>query len=159
MQLKTVAPDETYNVGKHAESAALTVSGGTVTVSVTLTSPIMREATKAAAPAGNSIVSFVDTGQEKDNRNMCASFNRRENMGFSFPFAFIIRYTLSVNIRTSHLLIRFGFSLFFSWPGKGILVTFLSKIQVSGSFFTVPRTIGGERSPVCVCVHTLRSII
>ncbi|XP_032452730.1 zinc finger RNA-binding protein isoform X4 [Nasonia vitripennis] len=54
VQLKTVAPDETYNVGKHAESAALTVSGGTVTVSVTLTSPIMREATKAAAPADNA---------------------------------------------------------------------------------------------------------
>ncbi len=53
-QLKSVAPDETYNVGKHAESAALTVSGGTVTVSVTLTSPIMREATKAAAPADNA---------------------------------------------------------------------------------------------------------
>ncbi|XP_011504495.1 PREDICTED: zinc finger RNA-binding protein isoform X2 [Ceratosolen solmsi marchali] len=54
VQLKTVAPDETYNVGKHPESAALTVSGGTVTVSVTLTSPLMRDATKPAAPADNA---------------------------------------------------------------------------------------------------------
>ena len=41
-QLKIVAPEDTYNVGKHPESAALTVSGGSVTVSVTLTSPLMR---------------------------------------------------------------------------------------------------------------------
>lgn len=45
-QLKIVAPGETYNIGKHPESAALTVSGGTVTVSVTLTSPLMRETIK-----------------------------------------------------------------------------------------------------------------
>ncbi|XP_015517017.2 zinc finger RNA-binding protein isoform X6 [Neodiprion lecontei] len=51
-QLKTVAPDDTYNVGKHPESAALTVSGGSVTVSVTLTSPLMRETPKVVAPAG-----------------------------------------------------------------------------------------------------------
>lgn len=55
-QLKIVAPEYTYNVGKHAESAALTVSGGTVTVSVTLTSPLMRETTKPAAVAGDSII-------------------------------------------------------------------------------------------------------
>ncbi|KAK0161092.1 hypothetical protein PV327_009607 [Microctonus hyperodae] len=48
-QLKIVAPGETYNIGKHPESAALTVSGGTVTVSVTLTSPLMRETIKAGA--------------------------------------------------------------------------------------------------------------
>ncbi|XP_011057364.1 PREDICTED: zinc finger RNA-binding protein isoform X2 [Acromyrmex echinatior] len=48
-ELKNVAPEETYNVGKHPESAALTVSGGTVTVSVTLTSPLMRETPKSAA--------------------------------------------------------------------------------------------------------------
>ncbi|KAG5330508.1 ZFR2 protein, partial [Acromyrmex heyeri] len=47
-ELKNVAPEETYNVGKHPESAALTVSGGTVTVSVTLTSPLMRETPKSA---------------------------------------------------------------------------------------------------------------
>ncbi|CAG5083723.1 Similar to zfr: Zinc finger RNA-binding protein (Danio rerio) [Cotesia congregata] len=50
-QLKIVAPEETYNVGKHPESAALTVSGGTVTVSVTLTSPLMRETAKPPATA------------------------------------------------------------------------------------------------------------
>ncbi|XP_048515231.1 zinc finger RNA-binding protein isoform X3 [Athalia rosae] len=50
-QLKTVAPEDTYNVGKHPESAALTVSGGSVTVSVTLTSPLMRETPKTTAPA------------------------------------------------------------------------------------------------------------
>ncbi|XP_046417554.1 zinc finger RNA-binding protein isoform X5 [Neodiprion fabricii] len=53
-QLKTVAPDDTYNVGKHPESAALTVSGGSVTVSVTLTSPLMRETPKVVAPAENA---------------------------------------------------------------------------------------------------------
>ncbi|XP_043276841.1 zinc finger RNA-binding protein isoform X2 [Venturia canescens] len=53
-QLKIVAPDETYNVGKHPESAALTVSGGTVTVSVTLTSPLMRETIKPIAPAADN---------------------------------------------------------------------------------------------------------
>ncbi|KAK1116490.1 hypothetical protein K0M31_019021 [Melipona bicolor] len=51
-QLKIVAPEDTYNVGKHPESAALTVSGGSVTVSVTLTSPLMRETPKPAAAAG-----------------------------------------------------------------------------------------------------------
>lgn len=50
-QLKTVAPEDSYNVGKHPESAALTVSGGSVTVSITLTSPLMRDTTKAT-PAG-----------------------------------------------------------------------------------------------------------
>ncbi|XP_058792021.1 zinc finger RNA-binding protein isoform X1 [Phymastichus coffea] len=54
LQLKSVAPEETYNVGKHPESAALTVSGGTVTVSVTLTSPLMRDATKTAVVADNA---------------------------------------------------------------------------------------------------------
>ncbi|XP_012257054.2 zinc finger RNA-binding protein isoform X2 [Athalia rosae] len=53
-QLKTVAPEDTYNVGKHPESAALTVSGGSVTVSVTLTSPLMRETPKTTAPAENA---------------------------------------------------------------------------------------------------------
>ncbi|XP_014295631.1 zinc finger RNA-binding protein isoform X1 [Microplitis demolitor] len=53
-QLKIVAPEETYNVGKHPESAALTVSGGTVTVSVTLTSPLMRETAKPPATADNA---------------------------------------------------------------------------------------------------------
>lgn len=51
-QLKIVAPEDTYNVGKHPESAALTVSGGSVTVSVTLTSPLMRDAIKPTTPAG-----------------------------------------------------------------------------------------------------------
>ncbi|XP_071558805.1 zinc finger RNA-binding protein isoform X2 [Temnothorax nylanderi] len=53
-ELKTVAPEESYNVGKHPESAALTVSGGTVTVSVTLTSPLMRETPKSTAAADNA---------------------------------------------------------------------------------------------------------
>ncbi|CAD6225859.1 GSCOCG00005761001-RA-CDS [Cotesia congregata] len=53
-QLKIVAPEETYNVGKHPESAALTVSGGTVTVSVTLTSPLMRETAKPPATADSA---------------------------------------------------------------------------------------------------------
>ncbi|KAJ8672849.1 hypothetical protein QAD02_004109 [Eretmocerus hayati] len=53
-QLKIVAPDESYNVGKHPESAALTVSGGTVTVSVTLTSPLMRDPVKPATPAADN---------------------------------------------------------------------------------------------------------
>ncbi|XP_066589951.1 zinc finger RNA-binding protein isoform X3 [Prorops nasuta] len=53
-QLKIVAPEDTYNVGKHPESAALTVSGGTVTVSVTLTSPLMRETSKVATAADNA---------------------------------------------------------------------------------------------------------
>ncbi|XP_078049629.1 zinc-finger protein 72D isoform X2 [Augochlora pura] len=53
-QLKIVAPEDTYNVGKHPESAALTVSGGSVTVSVTLTSPLMRETPKPAAVADNA---------------------------------------------------------------------------------------------------------
>ncbi|XP_043468017.1 zinc finger RNA-binding protein [Leptopilina heterotoma] len=52
-QLKTVAPEDSYNVGKHPESAALTVSGGSVTVSITLTSPLMRDTTKAT-PADNA---------------------------------------------------------------------------------------------------------
>ncbi|XP_011692948.1 PREDICTED: zinc finger RNA-binding protein isoform X2 [Wasmannia auropunctata] len=52
-ELKNVSPEETYNVGKHPESAALTVSGGTVTVSVTLTSPLMRESPKSTAAADN----------------------------------------------------------------------------------------------------------
>lgn len=66
-ELKNVAPEETYNVGKHPESAALTVSGGTVTVSVTLTSPLMRETPKSTATAGNFIISHFYGGQEKDN--------------------------------------------------------------------------------------------
>lgn len=53
-QLKIVAPEDTYNVGKHPESAALTVSGGSVTVSVTLTSPLMRETPKPAVAADNA---------------------------------------------------------------------------------------------------------
>ncbi|XP_053972588.1 zinc finger RNA-binding protein isoform X2 [Hylaeus volcanicus] len=53
-QLKIVAPEDTYNVGKHPESAALTVSGGSVTVSVTLTSPLMRETPKPTAVADNA---------------------------------------------------------------------------------------------------------
>ncbi|XP_014215361.1 zinc finger RNA-binding protein isoform X3 [Copidosoma floridanum] len=53
-QLKIVAPEEAYNVGKHPESAALTVSGGTVTVSVTLTSPLMRDAMKTPAAGDNA---------------------------------------------------------------------------------------------------------
>ncbi|KAG7205067.1 hypothetical protein KM043_005445 [Ampulex compressa] len=53
-QLKIVALEDTYNVGKHPESAALTVSGGTVTVSVTLTSPLMRETPKPTATADNA---------------------------------------------------------------------------------------------------------
>ncbi|XP_024868224.1 zinc finger RNA-binding protein isoform X2 [Temnothorax curvispinosus] len=53
-ELKNVAPEESYNVGKHPESAALTVSGGTVTVSVTLTSPLMRETPKSTAAADNA---------------------------------------------------------------------------------------------------------
>ncbi|XP_032691093.1 zinc finger RNA-binding protein isoform X3 [Odontomachus brunneus] len=53
-ELKNVAPEDTYNVGKHPESAALTVSGGTVTVSVTLTSPLMRETPKTTAAADNA---------------------------------------------------------------------------------------------------------
>lgn len=57
-ELKNVAPEDTYNVGKHPESAALTVSGGTVTVSVTLTSPLMRETPKATAAAGDFVVSL-----------------------------------------------------------------------------------------------------
>lgn len=68
-ELKNVAPEETYNVGKHPESAALTVSGGTVTVSVTLTSPLMRETPKSTATAGEFIVSHFYRGQEKDNYN------------------------------------------------------------------------------------------
>lgn len=68
-ELKNVAPEETYNVGKHPESAALTVSGGTVTVSVTLTSPLMRETPKSTAAAGDFIVSHLYRGQEKDNYN------------------------------------------------------------------------------------------
>lgn len=88
-QLKTVASEETYNVGKHPESAALTVSGGTVTVSVTLTSPLMRDATKPAAPAGNFIVFRVQTGQEKDNQNVSAIshdriIKRRDILSFYF---------------------------------------------------------------------------
>lgn len=67
VELKNVAPEDTYNVGKHPESAALTVSGGTVTVSVTLTSPLMRETPKSAATAGDFIVSYFYSGQEKDN--------------------------------------------------------------------------------------------
>lgn len=66
-QLKIVAPEDTYNVGKHPESAALTVSGGSVTVSVTLTSPLMRETPKPAAAAGDLIVLYFHSGQEKDN--------------------------------------------------------------------------------------------
>lgn len=66
-QLKIVAPEDTYNVGKHPESAALTVSGGSVTVSVTLTSPLMRETPKPAVAAGDLIVLYFDSGQEKDN--------------------------------------------------------------------------------------------
>lgn len=66
-ELKNVAPEDTYNVGKHPESAALTVSGGTVTVSVTLTSPLMRETPKTTAAAGDFIVSYFYRGQEKDN--------------------------------------------------------------------------------------------
>lgn len=66
-ELKNVAPEDTYNVGKHPESAALTVSGGTVTVSVTLTSPLMRETPKTTAAAGDFIVSYFHGGQEKDN--------------------------------------------------------------------------------------------
>jgi len=80
-ELKNVAPEETYNVGKHPESAALTVSGGTVTVSVTLTSPLMRETPKSAT-AGDFIVSHFYGGQEKDNyegearffTELCTSF-------------------------------------------------------------------------------------
>lgn len=72
-ELKNVAPEETYNVGKHPESAALTVSGGTVTVSVTLTSPLMRETPKSAA-AGDFIVSHFYSGQEKDNYKGEAGF-------------------------------------------------------------------------------------
>lgn len=66
-QLKIVAPEDTYNVGKHPESAALTVSGGSVTVSVTLTSPLMRETPKTVATAGDFIVLHFCYGQEKDN--------------------------------------------------------------------------------------------
>ena len=58
-QLKLVAPEDTYNVGKHPESAALTVSGGTVTVSVTLTSPLMRETLKPTAPAAAGTPAIV----------------------------------------------------------------------------------------------------
>lgn len=67
-QLKIVAPEESYNIGKHPESAAITVSGGSITVSITLTSPVMRESlSKSPVPAGNYIIfSFYD-GQEKDN--------------------------------------------------------------------------------------------
>ncbi|XP_012281765.1 zinc finger RNA-binding protein isoform X2 [Orussus abietinus] len=53
-QLKIVAPEDTYNVGKHPESAAITVSGETVTVSVMLTSPLMRETPKTPTPADNA---------------------------------------------------------------------------------------------------------
>lgn len=67
-QLKIVAPEETYNVGKHPESAALTVSGGTVTVSVTLTSPLMRETAKPPATAGNLYNYNKYNGQEKDKQ-------------------------------------------------------------------------------------------
>jgi hypothetical protein len=69
-----VAPEETYNVGKHPESAALTVSGGTVTVSVTLTSPLMRETPKSTAAAGKFIVSHFYGGQEKDNYESDSGF-------------------------------------------------------------------------------------
>lgn len=65
--MKIVAPEDTYNVGKHPESAALTVSGGSVTVSVTLTSPLMRETPKPAVAAGDLIVLYFRSGQEKDN--------------------------------------------------------------------------------------------
>lgn len=91
-QLKSVAPDETYNVGKHPESAALTVSGGTVTVSVTLTSPLMRDPTKTTAAAGNFIVFHVYTGQEKDNRNECANYiaDRMNRRVISFCLIFVV---------------------------------------------------------------------
>ncbi|XP_012234594.1 zinc finger RNA-binding protein isoform X2 [Linepithema humile] len=62
-ELKNVAPEETYNVGKHPESAALTVSGGTVTVSVTLTSPLMRETPKSTATADNAGQQQQDAAQ------------------------------------------------------------------------------------------------
>ena len=68
-QLKIVAPEDTYNVGKHPESAAITVSGGTVTVSVTLTSPLMRDTIKPPTPAGNTIASRAYRGQEKDSQS------------------------------------------------------------------------------------------
>ena len=82
-ELKNVAPEETYNVGKHPESAALTVSGGTVTVSVTLTSPLMRETPKSAA-AGDFIVSYFYSGQEKDNYKGEAGFFMKSCTSFIF---------------------------------------------------------------------------
>lgn len=85
-ELKNVAPEDTYNVGKHPESAALTVSGGTVTVSVTLTSPLMRETPKTATAAGNFIVSHFYGGQEKDNYEAKSGVSR--NCTFIFmPFS------------------------------------------------------------------------
>lgn len=87
-ELKNVAPEETYNVGKHPESAALTVSGGTVTVSVTLTSPLMRETPKSTVAAGDFIVSHFYGGQEKDNYEGVAGFFTELCTSFIFmPFS------------------------------------------------------------------------
>lgn len=106
-ELKNVAPEETYNVGKHPESAALTVSGGTVTVSVTLTSPLMRETPKSTAAAGDFIVSYFYRGQEKDNYNGSkAGFFTELCTLFYFHAVFLIHSAV------------YTFSLFFSWPGR-----------------------------------------
>lgn len=100
-QLKIVAPEDTYNVGKHPESAALTVSGGSVTVSVTLTSPLMRETPKPAAAAGDLIVLYFHGGQEKDNCDNFRNFSRKHLL---FSCCFLSNYVV------------YQFCLFFSWP-------------------------------------------
>lgn len=128
-ELKNVAPEETYNVGKHPESAALTVSGGTVTVSVTLTSPLMRETPKSTAAAGDFTVSYFYGGQEKDNyeggvfTELCTSFY--------FHAVFLIYSAICT------------FSLFFSWPGR-FSVSFFKHQDDAGQ----PRTI--RRLPVYI---------
>ena len=128
-ELKNVAPEETYNVGKHPESAALTVSGGTVTVSVTLTSPLMRETPKSAA-AGDFIVSHFYSGQEKDNYKGEAGFFMKSCTSFIF-MSFLIYSAICT------------FSLFFSWPRR-FSVSFFKHQDDAGQ----PRTI--RRLPVYI---------
>lgn len=130
-ELKNVAPEETYNVGKHPESAALTVSGGTVTVSVTLTSPLMRETPKSTAAAGDFIVSYFYGGQEKDNYEGEAGFFTELCTSFYFHAVFSIYSAICT------------FSLFFSWPGR-FSVSFFKHQDDAGQ----PRTI--RRLPVYI---------
>lgn len=139
-ELKNVAPEETYNVGKHPESAALTVSGGTVTVSVTLTSPLMRETPKSTVAAGNFIVSRFYCGQEKDNYD-------RTKRGFT-------ELCTSFLVSCRFLLIDFAihtFSLFFSWPGRFSVSFFKHQDDSTGQ----PRMILDG----CRCTYALTKLI